>query len=240
LATAIEPEWLDELFPGELSTSIRTHFDSDSRRVITMQERSFRDLVIESRLGGLPDPDEAARVLAEEIVAGRLAIPAWDQAADQWLARVRTLAERCPELGFPPFDEGARREVMVRYCRGAFGHKDLKNKPLLPTLRDWLPHEQRRLLDAYVPERIDLSNGRSAKVAYEPGAIPSISLPIQSLYGIKEAIRLAKGRIPVLVNILAPSQRPVQTTQDMAGFWREHYPRIKKELQRRYPKHEWR
>ena len=52
--------------------------------------------------------------------------------------------------------------------------------------------------------------------------------------------RIALGRIPVLVHILAPNNRPVQITQDLTGFWRDHYPKAKQELQRKYPKHEWR
>jgi ATP-dependent helicase HrpB len=85
-----------------------------------------------------------------------------------------------------------------------------------------------------------LSNGRTAKVFYDVGNPPYIALRIQQLYGVKTTPRIAMGRVPILVHILAPNQRPVQITQDMAGFWREHYPGIKQQLQRKYPRHEWR
>jgi ATP-dependent helicase HrpB len=91
-----------------------------------------------------------------------------------------------------------------------------------------------------MPERITLSNGRTPKVTYEAGNPPFISLRIQELFGVTQTPKIAMGRVPLSVHILAPSMRPVQVTQDLANFWREHYPRIKSELQRRYPKHEWR
>ena len=69
--------------------------------------------------------------------------------------------------------------------------------------------------------------------------VPYVAMRIQELYDVDHTPRLAMNRVPVLLHILAPSMRPVQITQDLAGFWREHYPRIKSELQRKYPKHEW-
>jgi ATP-dependent helicase HrpB len=66
------------------------------------------------------------------------------------------------------------------------------------------------------------------------------AMRIQELFEVNSTPRIAMGRVPVLVHILAPSRRPVQITQDLAGFWKDHYPRVKRELQRKYPKHEWR
>ena len=95
-------------------------------------------------------------------------------------------------------------------------------------------------MDKYAPERLNLPNGRHPKVVYEPNGAPWIALRIQELYDINATPKIAMGRVPVLVHILAPSMRPVQITQDLAGFWKEHYPRLKSELARKYPKHEWR
>jgi ATP-dependent helicase HrpB len=104
----------------------------------------------------------------------------------------------------------------------------------------WLSAHQRELLDKHAPERLTLANGRTPKVTYEAGSPPYISLRIQELFGVTETPAIAMGRVRLSVHILAPSMRPVQVTHDLANFWREHYPRIKSELQRKYPKHEWR
>ena len=87
---------------------------------------------------------------------------------------------------------------------------------------------------------LDLPNGRHPRITYETNGAAFIALRIQELYGITQTPRIALGRVPLAVHILAPSMRPVQITQDLASFWREHYPKIKQELQRKYPKHEWR
>ena len=92
----------------------------------------------------------------------------------------------------------------------------------------------------HAPERLALSNGKTPKLVYVPDGAPYIALRIQELYGVTQLPKIALARVAPLVHILAPSQRPVQITQDLAGFWMEHYPKLKKELQRKYPKHEWR
>jgi ATP-dependent helicase HrpB len=109
-----------------------------------------------------------------------------------------------------------------------------------PVVQSWLSHAQRELLDKHAPERLSLGNGRTPKVSYEPGNPPHIAMRIQELYDVTQTPKIAVGRVPVLVRILTPGMKPVQVTQDLANFWREHYPKIKSELQRRYPKHEWR
>ena len=130
--------------------------------------------------------------------------------------------------------------MIQQVCLGAVSYKDIKEKPVWPAVKSWLSGAQQALVEKHAPERLDLPNGRKAKVTYIADAEPFISMRIQDLYDVKQTPRIAMGRVPVVVHILGPNQRPVQVTQDLAGFWREHYPRIKQELQRKYPKHEWR
>ena len=107
-------------------------------------------------------------------------------------------------------------------------------------VQSWLSHAQRELVDKHAPERLNLPNGKTPKVTYEPGRAPFVSMRIQELYDVTQTPKIAMGRVPVVVHILTPGFKPVQVTQDLGGFWREHYPKLKSELQRRYPKHEWR
>ncbi len=79
-----------------------------------------------------------------------------------------------------------------------------------------------------------------ARVSYRPGLPPTVAARIQDLYGVDRSLALGRGRIPLRLEILAPNHRPIQVTEDLGGFWKETYPKLKKELQRRYPKHEWR
>jgi ATP-dependent helicase HrpB len=186
-----------------------------------------------------PPADASASLLAEEIVSGRMQLPSWDHAVAQWIVRLNLLARWCPELQLPPIEESDRRNIIEQFCLGSYSYKDLKDRDVRPEVYSWLSSAQRGLLDKHAPERAQLSNGRTPKVSYDAGNPPFISLRIQELFGVTETPRIAMGRVPLSVHILAPSMRPVQVTQDLANFWREHYPGIKSELKRKYPKHEW-
>jgi ATP-dependent helicase HrpB len=153
--------------------------------------------------------------------------------------RLECLREWMPELELPAADEEAKRTMIGQLCHGAFTYKAIKDVEIWPVLREWISSQGQRWLDQLAPERIELPGGRKAKVIYTAGSPPMTAARIQDLYGVT-SLTVAKGRSPVTIQILAPNQRPVQITSDLAGFWKEGYPKIKQELQRRYPKHEWR
>ena len=240
LATAVELDWLRELFPDDLISELQVQFDSTARRVQAAELVRFRGLVLSAKRVEPPPADAAARLLADEIIAGRLPLPNWDHAVEQWLARLNLLCRHCPELQLPPFAEDDRKHIIEQLCHGAVSYKDIKEREVKPLVMSWLSDAQRQLLDKHAPERLSLPNGRTPKVVYENNQPPHIALRIQELYGVTQTPKIAMGRVPVVVHILTPGMKPIQITQDLASFWREHYPRIKSELQRKYPKHEWR
>jgi ATP-dependent helicase HrpB len=99
---------------------------------------------------------------------------------------------------------------------------------------------QRELLDKYAPERLTLKNGKTARILYDEKQQPSVGVILQQLYDVNENPKVAGGRITVVVHLLSPAQRPIQTTGDLGRFWKESYPAVKNQLKGRYPKHEWR
>jgi ATP-dependent helicase HrpB len=239
LATAIPIEWLQELFPHDMQSDVQVEFDSATRRVQAETVTCFRDLAVSEKRLEPPPADAAAGLLAEEIMAGRLQLPSWDHGVAQWIVRLNLLSQWCPELMVPPIQDDDRRHILEQFCLGSVGYKDLKDLDVRSAVKSWLSADQRGLLDKHAPERITLSNGRTPKVTYDAASPPFISLRIQELFGVTQTPRIGMGRVPLSVHILAPSMRPVQVTQDLANFWREHYPKIKSELKRKYPKHEW-
>jgi ATP-dependent helicase HrpB len=240
LATAIETGWLQELFPEDMKSELHVQFDAQARRVLAAELVRFRGLALSARRVDLPPADAAARLLADEILAGRLPLPNWDHGVEQWLLRLRLLCQHCPELQLPDISEDDRKHLIEQLCHGAVSYKDIKEREVKPLVMSWLSEPQRQLLDKHAPERLTLSNGRTPKVAYEAGGSPHISLRIQELYDVTQTPKIAMGRVSVTVHILTPGMKPIQITQDLASFWREQYPRIKSELQRKYPKHLWR
>lgn len=240
LATAIEVNWLRELFPDDIQAELKVQFDTTQKRVAAAELSRFRGLALSARRVEPPPADAAARLLADEVVAGNLVLKEWDHTVEQWILRLNLLSKWCPDFELPPITDDDRRHLIEQICHGAIGHKDIKDREVKPVVHSWLSHAQRELLDKHAPERLSLPNGRTPKVSYEASNPPHIAMRIQELYDVMQTPKIALGRVPVLVHILTPGMKPVQVTQDLANFWREHYPRIKSELQRRYPKHEWR
>ena len=113
------------------------------------------------------------------------------------------------------------------------------NGGLEDAILDAASPDAKRTLDRIAPERIRLPSGRMARVSYADGQTPWVSSRLQDFFGMKETPRIAGGEVRLVVHLLAPSQRPVQVTSDLEGFWERHYPQIRRELMRRYPKHKW-
>jgi ATP-dependent helicase HrpB len=240
LATAIEADWLRELFPDDIKTDLHVEFDAQQKRVLAAELVRFRDLALAAKRIDPPPAEAAARLLADEVLAGRLLLPNWDHSVEQWLARLQLLCQQCADLQLPAITEDDKKHIIEQLCHGAASYKDIKEREVKPIVMSWLSPAQRELLDKHAPERLTLPNGRTPKVNYESGKPPFISLRIQELYDVNQTPKVALGRVPVTVHILTPGMKPVQVTQDLASFWREHYPKLKSELARKYPKHFWR
>jgi len=216
-------------------------YDEAMRRVVARKERRFRDLILESKqTADEPPAGEAAAILSREVIAGRVVLTEWNETVEHWITRVNCLAKWWPELEVNPITEADRATLIEQICYGSYGARELKDKPVMPALRDWLLAEQLAVLDEYLPERIEMANGRKARVAYSKDGPPVMSARIQELYGVNAKYTIGHGRVPVKIEVLAPNQRPIQVTDDLSIFWREMYPKVKAELSRRYPRHEWR
>jgi ATP-dependent helicase HrpB len=240
LATAIEAAWLRELFPDDIEAELKVQFDPTQKRVVAAELARFRGLALSAKRVEPPPAEAAAHLLADEVAAGNLILKEWDHTVEQWILRLNLLSKWCPEFELPPITDDDRRHLIEQVCHGAIGYKDIKDREVKSVVQSWLSHAQRELLDKHAPERLSLANGRTPKVSYEASNPPHIAMRIQELYEVTQTPKIALGRVPVLVHILTPGMKPVQVTQDLANFWREHYPKLKSELQRRYPKHEWR
>jgi ATP-dependent helicase HrpB len=241
VATAVEEAWLSELFPGELRDERSVLYDPDSKRVVSRRERRFRDLVLELKSGSDDvAPDRAAALLAREVLGGRIKLDAWDESVEQWIVRVNRLSEWFPELEVNPIAEADRATLLEQVCYGETSARGVKSREVMPVLRDWLTAEQLAAMEELLPERLTMGNGRRSRLTYSKDGPPVLSARIQELYGVDGRLSLGRGRVPVRIEVLAPNQRPIQVTDDLTTFWRETYPRIKPELSRRYPRHEWR
>ncbi len=239
-ATAIDPAWLSDLFPQDLTVTDAAAWDDSRRRVVARKETRFRDLVLATKESdhGV-NLNHAAEILAARVIAGDLLLKNWDHSVDQWTARLTWLGRAMPELDMPGWSDDDRADAIAQICHGAVSYKEIKEANVWRVLRDWLSPAQRAALDAYCPERLELPNGQSAKITYDLTAEPFIALRVSDLFGVWQTPTLANGRVPVLVHILTPGHKPWQMTKDLNGFWTTGYTQMKKEVAGRYPRHPW-
>jgi ATP-dependent helicase HrpB len=234
----IEPEWLLDLFPERVRETRDLTWNSAAGRVEVLDRMLYDELVIDESRGKVAGDPRAAALLADEALKRGLgAFVEPPEAAERWLGRVRFLGALLPD--FPTFDEAGLRQTMARLCEGASSLDELRASDLLGQLAATLTPEQTQRLAAWAPEHLALKGGRRLAIHYEPGQPPYIESRLQDFFGMAATPTLAGGRVPVVVRLLAPNQRPVQITTDLAGFWSRTYPQVRRELGRKYPRHSW-
>jgi ATP-dependent helicase HrpB len=236
-ASAVVRDWLTS---EQLTLSTEVAFDPEKERVAARRRLRFADLVIEETDANLPDDMETARVLAAAAGAHLDRVqPADDSLAGCYRTRVRCLRQWLPELELPPLDDADVRELLVWLCHGRRSFADLRNAPWLEALQSRLTSALRQAVEREAPERLTVPSGSRLALHYEVDRPPVLAVRIQELFGLRDTPRIAAGRVRILLHLLAPNYRPQQVTDDLASFWTNTYPQVRKELRARYPKHAW-
>lgn len=248
LASAIEPEWLLDLYTERISETCEVNWNASAERVEVVRRLVYDELVLdESRASEVREGEavgvEVARVLLDAALAAGAQGFVERETINRFLARVEFMARTFPDQGFPVLGEDEVRDALTRLCEGRSSFAQLRAAArgggLLGELRRRLTAEQSRLLAAMAPERVALAGRREVRVNYESGQEPWLASRLQDFFGMKEGPKVAGGRVALVLHLLAPSQRPVQVTRDLAGFWTRHYAQVRRELSRRYPRHAW-
>jgi ATP-dependent helicase HrpB len=236
-ASEVQREWLP---PDQVRSGEELFFHPTQKQVVARRRVAFADLILDESPTAITDRDAAAEVLFEA-AKGQLesVIPADDDAFSNFLARVRCLKQWMPDLPLPAFDDSTMLEVLHELCQGRRSFADLKSAPWLSTLQSRMDYALVQTIEREAPERITVPTGSRMRLTYEEGRPPVLAVRIQEIFGMKATPRIAGGRVPVLLHLLAPNMRPQQVTDDLASFWANTYEDVRKELKRRYPKHSW-
>jgi len=237
LASGVKREWLPA---DQLVTAHEVLFDDATERLVARKQTRFADLVLDDTQGHFADESHAAEVLASAAV--RLwpkAAPSPDSPAGNFLLRVRCLKEWMPDADLPPVDDAALQAMLPDLCRGLRNLDAVRNGPWLDRLKGAFSYQQLQLVEREAPERIEVPTGSNIALEYQPGRPPVLAVRIQELFGQTDTPRVGGGRVKVLLHLLAPNYRPQQVTDDLASFWANGYPLVRKELRARYPKHSW-
>ncbi len=234
----IEIDWLLDLFPGDLAEEQTYEWNEKAKRVEGFKRLKYFELVLDEKPLAPKDFGPGARdLLLKKALSAGPAAYCEPEELENFLNRARFVAQRAN--GFPEFSKDLVQETLKDLCEGCRSLEDLKSAGLVAALRGRLAPKDQILLEKLAPNQVSLPSGRSLAIHYEEGKPPWGESRIQDFFGMKEGPTVAGGEIPVVLHLLSPARRPVQVTSDLAGFWKKHYPQIRKEFLRRYPKHKW-
>ncbi|MDB4942236.1 MAG: ATP-dependent helicase HrpB [Labilithrix sp.] len=233
VASGIEPEWLIDLFEDRIREVSDLGFD-DAKGVVTGASRMMYDALAIAESPGFDASDpRVGDLLFERASAGGARSLARTDAIARWLARARFAASQDTSLVAPGADAVAH--ALRALCEGKTSLREVAEGDLLGALRREVG--QHGKIEQLAPERVQLASGRAVDIQYEEGKPPFIESYLQDFFGTRSTPQA--GRVPLVLHLLAPNKRAVQVTTDLAGFWERHYPAIRKELMRKYPRHAW-
>ncbi|MGY3603411.1 MULTISPECIES: ATP-dependent helicase HrpB [unclassified Bradyrhizobium] len=242
LAAPITLEEIELRFAGEIETTEDISFDRSAMALRARRRRTLHAITLSEAPVALSPSAETARVLADGLIAAGLDKLPWSKHAKQWRDRVMFLrkaeGDSWPDLS----DEALAREretwlVPALYDKTSL--KELSAGDLSDALMALLPWNLRARLEQEAPTHFEAPTGSQLAIDYEAEQGPTIAVRLQELFGLNVHPSIAKGAVPLVLELLSPAQRPVQVTRDLPGFWRGSYSAVRADLRGRYPKHPW-
>jgi ATP-dependent helicase HrpB len=239
LATAIEANWLLEDYGSRIEMKDELMWNADAERVERREGMAFGAILLDEERRVAPPTPEASRLLFEAAKARGLFS---SMASDSWAvlgARLALLREHFPDAGLPELTSALDDAAAERLCAGRVSFAELKQLDPARELRQSLGPSVERLLATETPESFRLPGGKNAEIHYDAGKPPWLESRLQDFFGMQETPRICRGKVPLTLHLLAPNGRAQQVTSDLSGFWERHYPTVRRELMRKYPRHPW-
>ncbi|MFT5412975.1 MAG: ATP-dependent helicase HrpB [Verrucomicrobiales bacterium] len=240
LATGVKPEWIAEMFPQHLSTTLEHLFDATNKRVSAVKLVRYRNLVIEQKSQNSDlDPLASGRCLAEAHLSGAFDFPLMNHRLKQLIARVNLVHATLPELEFAPFDTVAITDCLARALTGITLVKKAQAAPLNHAFQQHLEKGQISWLDELLPSSIPWLDSGTLKVSYVNGS-PEAQVKLKECFSVKEHPSLCEGRLPVLLCLCTPDGKKLATTTDLPHFLARDWPKHRQVVSRKFPGHVWR
>ena len=247
-AAPVDELYLRQAFAAHFHEGDEVRWDAGRRALASERIARFDGIVLSSKPAGRVDPAMAARALTDTMRdLGLVALP-WSESLSQWRVRVQCLRTWMPELGLPDLSDAVLLASLDDWLKPAFAGKTrldaLDEAALSEALKSAVDWNLRQRIDQLAPTRIVVPSGMDRRIDYllddhDAPASPVLAVKLQELFGLAQTPRVADGRVPLTIHLLSPGGRPLQVTQDLAGFWERTYPEVKKEMKGRYPRHPW-
>jgi len=244
LAAPITRETLERNFSDMIEERSRIEWDVREQAVIAQSERTLGALRLADRKLDSPNPDAVIGAMLDGVRALGLQSLPWTTEARALQARiafVRHNDSNAPESWPKVSDADLLVDLtdwLGPWLSGVTRRDHLARIDVQATLLARLSWNQRTRLDELAPSHLQVPSGSRIPIDYT-NTPPTLSVRLQEIFGLIETPRVGGGRVPVLMQLLSPARRPVQTTQDLASFWARGYHDVKKDLKGRYPKHYW-
>lgn len=242
LAAATDRATLESDMASHIETVDEARWDDSRGTVVARRVQRLGALILHQQALPDPGPDQIRLGLLTAVREKGIASLPWTDAARQWCARVRHMRTLEPEAWPDTSDVallGTLEQWLAPFLAGVRNWKGLQQIPLLDALHTLIDYPQQQRLNRELPTTLDIPTGQTARLDYTADNGPVLATKLQTLFGWRETPRLANGRIPVVIHLLSPAQRPLAVTADLASFWRQAYPEVRKEQRGRYPKHPW-
>jgi ATP-dependent helicase HrpB len=216
-------------------------FDRASRQVRARRVVRLGAMILEESPLPRPTGPEAARALADGVRLLGLEVLPFSRDAAQLRDRIgflhRTIGEPWPDTGEEAL-LARLEEWFVPFQGSARGIDDVTPASLQEGLMALIPYALQRDISRLVPTHFEAPTGQRHSIRYD-GSEPVLAIRVQELYGLKEHPAVAGGRLPLVLELLSPARRPIQTTRDLAGFWAGSWRDVRAEMRGRYPRHPW-
>jgi ATP-dependent helicase HrpB len=240
LAAALTASDLERDFADQIRVLDRVEW-SDQTGIVALRQRRLGAIVLSERRVRDPDPAAVAATLAAEVRRRGLDMLPWSESATRLRARLRFLHQH--DASWPDMSDQALLATLLPPLLHQLGDvrtaADLQQIDLPAALLELLSNEQRSRLDQLAPTHFTAPSGSRLPIVYDDAATPSVAVRLQEMFGATRTPSILGGRVPLTLQLLSPSHRPVQVTRDLASFWRTSYFDVRKDLRARYPRHHW-
>jgi ATP-dependent helicase HrpB len=246
LAAPITQAEIEQHFADQIETADEITFDRGAMALRARRRTTLQAITLSEAPLALKPSAETALVLADGLIAAGLDKLPWSRPLKQWRDRVMFLrkAEGDPsQHSWPDLSDDALAAqpeawlVPALYDKTSL--KELSSGDLSDALMTLLPWELRARLEREAPTHFEAPTGTQLAIDYEAEQGPTIAVRLQELFGLTSHPSIAKGTVPLVLELLSPAHRPVQVTRDLPGFWRGSYAAVRSDLRGRYPRHPW-
>jgi ATP-dependent helicase HrpB len=246
LAAPITLAEIEQHFADQIESAIEISFDRGALALRARRRKTLHAITLSESPLALSASAATARILADGLIAAGLDKLPWSKAARQWRDRVMFLRKAQGEIqgeSWPDLSDEAliarREDWLVPALYDKLSLKDVSAGDLSEALATLLPWELRLRLEREAPTHFEAPTGTQLPIDYEAEQGPTIAVRLQELFGLNTHPSIAKGAVPLVLELLSPAHRPVQVTRDLPGFWRGSYAAVRSDLRGRYPRHPW-